>query len=353
MGGRFDGSKRGYVAVVTARSTRRRAVAAAIAGVAGVRLFAWRRHRRGPAEVREARQLDLPPNPTGAGIVIAVNPGAGSSSEEMADELRRLLPEAEVVALDDPAALEGVLEEAARRPGIRALGAAGGDGTMSWAASIAVEHGLPLVAVPGGTLNHLARDLGLAEATDTAAAVASGQAVEVDLPRIDGRPFLNTASFGSYAELVDAREALEDRVGKWPAMAVAAARVLRRSAPFEVELDGETHLLWMIFIGNCRYKPDGFAPSRRARLDDGQLDVRMIDAGHPWCRTRLVLGLLTGRLGRSPVYRQWTATSLQVRSTNGPLRLAADGETFDGGEAVEVAKTGDRLAIYSGALSSW
>lgn len=297
--------------------------------------------------MRDARQLDLPPNPTGAGIVIAVNPGAGSSDTDTADELRRLLPDAEVISLDDPAALEDVLQEAARRPGTIALGAAGGDGTLSWAASIAVEHGLPLVAIPGGTLNHLARDLGLAEATDTAAAVAAGQAVEVDLPRIDGRPFLNTASFGSYAELVDAREALEDRVGKWPAMAVAAARVLRRGTPIEVELDGGTHLLWMIFIGNCRYQPDGFAPSRRARLDDGQLDVRMIDAGHPWCRTRLVVGLLTGRLGRSPVYRQWAATSLQVRSTDGPLRLAADGETFDGGEVVEVVKTGERLALYS------
>lgn len=329
------------------RTTLRRALAVVVAAVAAVRLFAWRRHHRGPAEVREARHVDLAPNPTGAGIVIAVNPGAGSSDHDTVGELRRLLPEADVVALEDPADLERVLQEAARRPGITALGAAGGDGTLSWAASIAVEHGLPLVAIPGGTLNHLARDLGLADAVDTAAAVAAGQAVEVDLPRIDGRPFLNTASFGSYAELVDTREALEDQLGKWGAMVVGTARVLRRGVPFQVELDGEPHLLWMIFIGNCRYKPDGFAPSRRARLDDGQLDVRIIDAGHPWCRTRLVLGLLTGRLGRSPVYRQWAATALDVRSADGPLRLAADGETFDGNAVVEATKTGERVALYS------
>ncbi len=293
------------------------------------------------------RRVELDPNPDGAGIVLAVNPGAGSSGTELAAELRELLPAAEVVELDDPADLADVLEKAAARHDVRAIGAAGGDGTISWTASIAAEHGLPVVAILGGTLNHLARDLGLSSARDTVAAVQAGQAISVDLPRIDGRPFLNTASFGSYAELVDTREALEDRIGKWPAMVVAAVRVMRRSGPIEVEIDGDRLSLWMIFIGNCRYRPDGFAPSNRPRLDDGQLDLRLIDAGHPWCRTRLVLGLVTGRLGRSPVYRQWAATSMVVRSTDGDLRLACDGETFDGGSEIEVVKNGDRVVIYS------
>jgi diacylglycerol kinase family enzyme len=321
-------------------------LAALGATVVGPLAFRRRRHRRGPAEVREVRRLELAPNPTGTGIVLAVNPGAGSSGTELAAELRELLPEAEVVELDDPADLAEVLEAAAARDGVRAIGAAGGDGTISWTASIAAEHGLPVVAIPGGTLNHLARDLGLGSAGDTAAAVQAGQAISVDLPRIDGRPFLNTASFGSYAELVDTREALEDRIGKWPAMLVAAVRVMRHSGPIAAEIDGEPMSLWMIFIGNCRYRPDGFAPSNRPRLDDGQLDLRLIDAGHPWCRTRLVLGLVTGRLGRSPVYRQWAATSMVVRSTDGDLRLACDGETFDGGSEIEVVKRGERVVLY-------
>ncbi len=297
--------------------------------------------------MREVRHLDLEPNPDGAGVVLAVNPGAGSSGAETAEDLRKRLPQAEVIELEDPGDLAEVLEAAALRDGVRAIGAAGGDGTLNWAASIAAAHGMPLVAIPGGTLNHLACDLGLVDAADTVAAVAAGDAVEVDLARIGDRPFLNTASFGSYATLVDEREKLEDRIGKWPAAVVAAVRVLRRERPIEVELDGEPHELWMIFIGNCRYKPDGFAPARRERLDDGQLDVRVIDAKHPWCRTRVVVGLLTGRLGRSPVYRQWACTSLHVRSMDGPLRLACDGETFDGAAELDVLKAGERVAVYS------
>jgi undecaprenyl-diphosphatase len=325
---------------------RRTAAIAGLGLVIGTRAFRWRRRHRGPAAVREIRHLDLEPNPTGQGIVIAVNPNAGSSGAETADELRALLPEAEIIELAEPSDIEKVLEEAASRPGVRAIGGAGGDGTINCTAAVAAEHGLPAVAIPGGTLNHLARDLGLSEAADTAAAVASGNAISVDLATIDGRPFLNTASFGSYAELVDAREALEDRIGKWPALLVALVKVLRDGTPIEVELDGEPARLWMIFIGNCRYEPTGFAPSRRSRLDDGQLDIRVISAGQPYSRVRLILGLVSGRLGKSPVYKEWAATALHIKSDE-PLRLACDGETFDGGHDVEVCKVGERVSLYS------
>ena len=41
-----------------------------------------------------------------------------------------------------------------------ALGVWGGDGTVGTAAAAAVEHSLPLLVLPGGTLNHFARDAG-------------------------------------------------------------------------------------------------------------------------------------------------------------------------------------------------
>ena len=45
--------------------------------------------------------------------------------------------------------------------GARALGVAGGDGSVAAVVGVAAERGLPLVVVPTGTLNHFARDLGL------------------------------------------------------------------------------------------------------------------------------------------------------------------------------------------------
>ena len=174
-----------------------------------------------------------------------------------------------------------------------------------------------------------------------------GMRPQIDVGCIAGEPFLNTASFGSYVELVDAREQLEGRIGKWPALAVAVVRVLRHGSPIAVELDGRPRTLWLAFIGNCRYLPDGMAPTWRERLDDGELDVRVVDAAHPFCRTRLVLALLTGTLRRSRVFETWTTTTLTVASAHGPVRLARDGETFDGPDRFEIAKTGVRLAVFT------
>jgi diacylglycerol kinase family enzyme len=125
------------------------------------------------------------------------------------------------------------------------------------------------------------------------------------------------------------------------------ARVLRRGGPVEVEIDGERRRVWAAFVGNCRYQPDGMAPTWRERFDDGQLDVRLADASHPFSRTRLVLATMTGRLHRSRVFQSWRTTRLHVRSPDGPLRLARDGETFDGPHSFDIAKDGGRLAVYA------
>jgi undecaprenyl-diphosphatase len=331
-------------AAVAVRS-KRPGLAAAGAGLAtaAVSTRVWPVAPRTPARIRPAlTPVDGEARPDGGGITFVVNSNAGTVDKlDLPEVLPEALPAARIREVDDD--LDEALAEAAEG---HAIGVAGGDGTINAAAAVAHRAGKPLVVVPAGTLNHLARDLGLEGPDDTIEAVRDGHLVAVDLGSIDGRPFLNTASFGSYSELVDAREQLEGRIGKWPALLVALVRVLRRSGPVRVELDGEARSLWMVFIGNCRYHPHGFAPTWRERLDDGWLDVRLVGAEHPMARTRLVLAVLTGTLGRSKVYEERTTRRLHVRSLDGPLRLARDGETFDGGIDVEVCKEARPLAVY-------
>jgi hypothetical protein len=38
---------------------------------------------------------------------------------------------------------------------------------------------------------------------------------------------------------------------------------------------------------------------------------------------------------------------MRIESADGPLRLARDGETFDGTDAFDILKNGDRLAVYT------
>lgn len=302
--------------------------------------------RTGTEVRRVSTPVDVEASPTGEGVAIVTNPDSGPALQsDPTDELRRLLPDATVLELGPDLALDVALDRA-RAEG-RVIGVAGGDGTVNAAAGAAMAAGVPLLVVPGGTLNHFARDLGVASVDDAVRALAAGDAVNVDVGLIAGEPFLNTASFGSYSELVDARERLERTIGKWPALLVALVTVLRRAEPCEVDLDGKARRVWMVFVGNCTYHPVGFAPSWRERLDDGLLDVRLVDADEPYARGRLLLAVLTGQLGRSPVHKAFTTTRLTVRSRTGPMRLARDGETFDGPESFEIVKHPEPLAVFT------
>lgn len=335
------------VALAVARHRPRGATGAALAGVAAAAATTrvWPVAPRTPAEIRPAlTPMDAAPSPDGDGLTVVVNADSGSAlSSSPADYLRAELPAAKVIEVDADGLAEAL--RTASQSAL-ALGIAGGDGSICAAAAVAHLVDKPLLIVPSGTLNHLARDLGLDGAEAAVAAFREGHAVAVDMASIDGKAFLNTASFGSYGSLVDAREKLESRIGKWPALMVALVRVLRTERPSVVELDGRRRSLWMIFVGNCRYHPAGFAPTWRERLDDGRLDVRLVDATSPWARTRLLLAVVTGRLGRSRVYEAFTTTSLSVEVVDGSVRLARDGETFDGSRQFVICKEDRPLAVY-------
>ena len=343
------GAALGAVALTTVVSAPDAVLAA---GGAGVGLGTTRVWPTAPRTVEELRRHgtkeSVAPSADGAGISIVVNPGArAADGVDTAGLLADRLPAATVHVVEDGDDVGDVLAKAAGEATV-ALGAAGGDGTISAAADLAERHGLRLLALPAGTLNHFARDLGLLSIDDAVDAVHDGHAVRVELASVDDRTFVNTLSFGAYTELVDAREQLEDRVGKWPAVAVALVRVLRRSTPIEIDVDGRRRRIWLAFVGNGRYEPSGFAPSWRERLDDGVLDVRLVDGDQPWARTRLVLSVLTGRLGRSTVYEQRVAPSLTLRSADGSLlALALDGERCDVAPEVTVAKDGRCVSVHA------
>lgn len=303
-----------------------------------------------PSEARgagQARRVEVEARPSGDGVTIVVNSGAGPAlGRDITDQLKEALTQAKIeeVEIEDGSELKDALTALA--PEADVIGVCGGDGSINCAAQVALDEDRPLLVLPGGTLNHLARDLGIEDVDTAVEALKKGSAIEMDVATIDGKVFLNTASFGAYPDLVDAREQLEGKIGKWPALAFALVRVLRKGEPAKVEIDGRARKIWMIFIGNCRYHPSGFAPTWRERLDDGKLDIRIVDASAPFARLRLVASVLTGRLGRSKIYEQRLADRMEVRSLEGSLRLARDGETFDGSEAFVVEKSGS-LKVFA------
>jgi len=306
---------------------------------------AWPVRPDRPAVGRVA--TEAPALPEGEGLILVVNMAGGSS--DLADAVERCLaeqlPQARMVRSEDIAAdLVAAAAEAT------VLGVMGGDGSISCAAGIALEAGLPLAVVPGGTLNHFAGELGITGVEDVAQAVRAGTAVRVSVgsAKADGEGlyFLNTFALGVYPALVKEREKHERRLGKWPAMALATTRVLRGAKPVVLDVDGQPRRLWTLFAGNGHYHPAGFAPSWRERMDDASIDVRLVDADAPYARVRLVLALLTGRLGRSVVHEQRVVGRLPIRSRQGGLRLALDGEVCDGPGHLLLRAAATPLVVY-------
>ncbi|WP_448002855.1 phosphatase PAP2 family protein [Agromyces bauzanensis] len=229
----------------------------------------------------------LPASPDGEGVFLVVNRSSGTSvvRTDPLPVIAERLPRAEVHVLDDGESPRAAVRAAlARAAPPRILGVCGGDGSVAAVAHEAIAAGLPLLVVPGGTFNHFARTAGAASVDLAIEAVQHGEGVRVDVAQLsfgDDDPItvLNSASVGIYPDFVAVRERHEHRLGKWLAAAVAAARVLRRSQPVTIVVNGRRAQVWTLFVGVGAIEPGTLAPLQRQRLDDGVLDVRLLHAG--------------------------------------------------------------------------
>jgi undecaprenyl-diphosphatase len=207
------------------------------------------------------------------------------------------------------------------------LAVGGGDGTVACAAAVAVEAGVPLAVFPGGTFNHFAKDIGCDSVGKTVDAVRRGSVACVDLVCLnEGHMVINTASIGAYPTFVQTRERLEHKIGKPLAGLYAMLHTLERDEPVRITYDNKTLQTSLFFIGNSTYLPSGFAPSRRTRMDDGLLDVRILETGRRFSTVRIVAALALGRLERSPLYHELRVPEFTFKSMDGPTVLAHDGE---------------------------
>jgi hypothetical protein len=155
------------------------------------------------------RMPERPAQPPARHPYLIMNPKSGGGKVEKFD-LKRKAEElgAEVFLIGGPEPVD--VAKVARQAVDRCadlLGVAGGDGTQALVAGIAAEHGIPFVVISAGTRNHFALDLGLDREDPSAClnALSDGVELQVDLGVINGQTFVNNASFGAYAEVVETR----------------------------------------------------------------------------------------------------------------------------------------------------
>ncbi|WP_371662123.1 diacylglycerol kinase family protein [Streptomyces sp. NBC_00280] len=296
-----------------------------------------------------------------------MNPRSGDGKVERF----RLREKAELlgarVHLIDPAQPEPedvvALAREAVAAGADLLGVAGGDGTQALVAGVAAEHGLPFLVVSAGTRNHFAMDLGL-DRDDPAACLdaltaAGGVELKVDLGFLDSgagssddggtagsRPFVNNASFGAYASIVQSPAYRGDKVGTTLGLLPELLTFERgptltaRAYPYGRTQPGETviHAPQAVLVSNNRYRMDDLVGlGRRERLDAGVLGVLGIKVEDAAQAAELLLGRYA--TGMTVV----TAQEVVVDADLPEIEVGLDGEAL-------VLPTPVRCRVEPGAL---
>jgi diacylglycerol kinase family enzyme len=301
------------------------ALAAVSVGCARMALRRTRRARR--AKMRAAPVTLRPSHP-----VLLMNPKSGGGKAErfhLPDECRARGIEPIVLQPGDD--LVQLAEDAIAR-GADVIGMAGGDGSQALVATVAARHGIPHVVVPAGTRNHFALDLGLDRADVMGALDAFGEAVErrVDLAEVNGRIFVNNASLGLYAKIV---QTPEYRDAKLKTAADLLPGLLGPEAePLDLRFAGpnatEYATAHLILVSNNPYQLDHIGGrGARERIDAGTLGLvaaRISGPGEAW---RFVTLEAAGQVRRFEGWLEWESPQFQVDS-GAPVEIGIDGEAL-------------------------
>jgi diacylglycerol kinase family enzyme len=265
-------------------------------------------------------------------VLVVVNAGSGTLRDAGERErLRRLLHEAGLQAtivearagVSIPAAVDGDRSNV--------VVAAGGDGTVNAVAARLAGTERTLGVIPGGTLNHFAKVLGIPG--DLAGAVAvlrAGAVRRVDAAEVNGRVFLNNSSLGLYPKIVRERESIQRRgFRKWTAFAAAMFATLLDWPLMRVGLEVGGHatgrLTPFVFVGNNRYELTGLRMGSRQRLDGGELCLCVARGMSRLALLRMAVRGLTGGLGNSGDLDVVCAREAWVK-TRRRVAVALDGE---------------------------
>ena len=286
---------------------------------------------------RDIKSLKSGPTPgvavgPAARPVLLMNPKSGGGKVgrfQLVEEARRRGIEPVVLTPGDD--LVRLAEQAVAR-GADVIGMAGGDGSQALVAGVAVRHDVAFVCVPAGTRNHLAMDLGLDRADVVGALDAFGKAVErrIDLGLIGDRVFVNNATVGLYAKIVQSREYRDHKVGT--ALELLPAMLGPDAVPFDLRFTGpdgtEHESAHLLLVSNDRYelgRTEGFGSRRR--IDAGTLGIvaaRFRSASHA---ARFARMQVSGRTRRPRDWIEWTDTAFELRSGQ-PVEIGIDGEAL-------------------------
>lgn len=206
---------------------------------------------------------------------------------------------------------------------IRVL-AYGGDGTISSVAGQLVDTESVLVPLPGGTLNHFSKDLGIPQDIEAALAeMHTWNEQKIDIASVNDRYFINNSSIGVYARSLETRDQLSGKVAKWPAAVWATLKELVQFRTYKIKFDTTWHRTPLMFVGNNHYSLRSGKLGVRKRLNAGKLSMYIAKASSRSAMIGVGLGILVGKKA-DLIEQKSTQSTIEFKSKM--VIVSVDGE---------------------------
>jgi YegS/Rv2252/BmrU family lipid kinase len=204
----------------------------------------------------------------------------------------------------------------------------GGDGSVGHAANRLAGSDKTLGVLPLGTVNLLARDIGApANLDDAIAALEASVPRAIDLGMLNGRAFHTLSGMGFFSQMARAREETRDLPGKAVRVMAAAARAFRRAGRFtlDISIDGRKRHIdaVAVLVTVNRFSGEEW---RRARLDEGTLEVHIVENTGALGKLKAGADLITGAWRDNPGIQSILAQHVTIYSGRSRAWVSTDGE---------------------------
>ncbi len=227
----------------------------------------------------------------------------------------------------------------------------GGDGTVNRAIEVLGQSGKVIGVLPLGTINVLARDLGIPLTfPEAVATLAQAEPQQIDIGTINGKPFHSVCGLGYFAQVARARERLRDLslplIGRRIAWALSHFQAFRQSGRFSIAVDGgdgpRVIEAYAVLATVNRFEG---ADWRRPHLDGGLIEIH-VARDVPLLR-RVMLGrdLATGAWRDNPDIETFSATHFEVGSRRSRRWVTRDGELTRERMPMQVAVGSMKLSV--------
>jgi len=271
------------------------------------------------------------------GLVVVANPAAGHGKAgrligKVTSALHRLRLPHEIRVSESGPDVERLARVAAEG-GAKIVAALGGDGTVSLAANGVLGTAAALAALPAGTGDDFAKGIGAGKLDAAVELLANPKIVDLDVIEVTTgaakRTFINIAGAGFDSEVNETANGMTVKLGATGTYVAALIKTLSRFSPasFTILVDEERMELdaMLVEVGSGRWTGGGMKVLPNAIMNDGLLDVCIVEALSKPAFLRAFPRVFIGSHTTHPKVRMRTASRVQVEA-NRRVLVYADGE---------------------------